>query len=321
MACCSSASTATTPTTRRARSSTRATSTSSRSSTVFEKSGRTVPVFCDKHLSYDRTKAAEMVATAKKMGFPLMAGSQPARHVAAAGAGAQARHEDHRGARRVARRTGDLRHPRARSAAVHGRAALHRRELRVRRQQGVKAVTCLQGDAVWKAGDDGAVVVGVARTRARPQPVAQRRRRPRQLPALPAARRPGATSSRGRSRSSIEYRDGLKATVLQLDGHVADDTFAARIDGETKPASCAVLAAAAARCRVPRSAGVAHRDVPRDRQAALPRRTDATHRRHPRLRPGIARRRTRSAWRRPTWTSATTRPPTAASCAATTRGR
>ena len=42
---------------------------------VFEKSGTSVPVFCDKHLSYDRSKAADMVGTAKKMGFPLMAGS------------------------------------------------------------------------------------------------------------------------------------------------------------------------------------------------------------------------------------------------------
>src|SRR5688572_11420061 len=42
---------------------------------VFEKSGKAVPVFCDKHLSYDRKKAADMVATARKMGFPLMAGS------------------------------------------------------------------------------------------------------------------------------------------------------------------------------------------------------------------------------------------------------
>src|SRR5262249_9846469 len=35
----------------------------------------------------------------------------------------------------------------------------------------------------------------------------------------------------------IEYRDGLKAAVLQLDGHVADETFAARIEGEKKPVS------------------------------------------------------------------------------------
>src|SRR5205823_9608603 len=42
---------------------------------VFQKSGKSIPVFCDKHLSYDHQKAAEMVATAKKMGFGLMAGS------------------------------------------------------------------------------------------------------------------------------------------------------------------------------------------------------------------------------------------------------
>src|SRR5580700_6699476 len=40
---------------------------------VFRTSGRSVPVFCDKHLSYDRTKAFEMVETAHKMNFPLMA--------------------------------------------------------------------------------------------------------------------------------------------------------------------------------------------------------------------------------------------------------
>jgi hypothetical protein len=42
---------------------------------VFQKTGKSVPVFVDKHLSYDHQKAAEMVATAKKLGFSLMAGS------------------------------------------------------------------------------------------------------------------------------------------------------------------------------------------------------------------------------------------------------
>src|ERR1700752_4620759 len=42
---------------------------------VFKKSGRGVPVFNDKHLSYDRKKAKEMVGAARKVGFPLMAGS------------------------------------------------------------------------------------------------------------------------------------------------------------------------------------------------------------------------------------------------------
>ncbi|MFO0958092.1 MAG: hypothetical protein U0800_11800 [Isosphaeraceae bacterium] len=42
---------------------------------VFEKSGRTVPVFNDKHLSTDWDECVSMVETAKKMGFPFLAGS------------------------------------------------------------------------------------------------------------------------------------------------------------------------------------------------------------------------------------------------------
>ncbi len=36
----------------------------------------------------------------------------------------------------------------------------------------------------------------------------------------------------------VEYRDGTRGTVLLLHGHVYDFTFAGRIKGETKPASC-----------------------------------------------------------------------------------
>jgi hypothetical protein len=42
---------------------------------VFRESGRCVPVFNDKHLSYDAASAIHMVETAREMGFPLMAGS------------------------------------------------------------------------------------------------------------------------------------------------------------------------------------------------------------------------------------------------------
>lgn len=42
---------------------------------VFKASGRSVPVFVDKHLSYDHQKALQMVRTAKEMNFGLMAGS------------------------------------------------------------------------------------------------------------------------------------------------------------------------------------------------------------------------------------------------------
>jgi hypothetical protein len=36
----------------------------------------------------------------------------------------------------------------------------------------------------------------------------------------------------------IEYRDGTRGTTLLLNGHVWDFTFAARIKGEPRPASC-----------------------------------------------------------------------------------
>jgi hypothetical protein len=42
---------------------------------VFETSGRSVPVFNDKHLSTDWTEAVEMVADSKRLGFAFMAGS------------------------------------------------------------------------------------------------------------------------------------------------------------------------------------------------------------------------------------------------------
>jgi hypothetical protein len=42
---------------------------------AFRRAGRSVPVFVDKHLSYDHEQAAEMVRTARDMKFGLMAGS------------------------------------------------------------------------------------------------------------------------------------------------------------------------------------------------------------------------------------------------------
>ena len=42
---------------------------------VFRASRRSVPVFCDKHLSWNWDWAVEMVETSRALGFPLMAGS------------------------------------------------------------------------------------------------------------------------------------------------------------------------------------------------------------------------------------------------------
>ncbi len=44
---------------------------------VFEKDGRTTPIFNDKHLSWNWEWAKEMVTTSKKMSFPSCGSSLP----------------------------------------------------------------------------------------------------------------------------------------------------------------------------------------------------------------------------------------------------
>ncbi|HJZ55184.1 MAG TPA: hypothetical protein VKE74_09510 [Gemmataceae bacterium] len=202
---------------------------------VFKKSGRSVPVFSDKHLSYDRKKAAEMVATAREMTFPLMAGSSlPVtwrRPELELPLGTKLKEA-------VVASRGELE-----IYGIHALEALQcmaeRRfsgETRGIPRQGVKAVTCLQGDAVWKAGDDGLwswelLEHAIGRSPSRNAGDIRSNCRRFQRPANWGNFVPGPIAFH------VEYGDGFKGTVLQLDGHVADDTFAARIDGEPKPVS------------------------------------------------------------------------------------
>jgi len=196
---------------------------------VFEKSGRSVPVFVDKHLSYDRKKGFEMVATAKKMGFPMMAGSSLSvtwrRPELELPIGVKIKE-----ALLVSR--GEL--------EIYGIHALEPLQAMVERrtkgQQGVKSVEYLEKDAVWKAGDAGRWswdLLEHALGRSQSRNVGDIRENCAQFQA-PRTWDYVTPSPRA---FLIEYRDGLKATVLQLDGHAADETFAATIEGEKKPAS------------------------------------------------------------------------------------
>ena len=196
---------------------------------VFRKTGRSVPVFCDKHLYYDRRKAREMVETARTVGFPLMAGSSLP----------------------VTWRRPEQELPlgcRVRDALVVSRGELEifgfhalealqcMVERRTRGQQGVRAVRCLQGDAVWRAGDAGEwswEMLEHALGRSPSRNVGDVRRNCRHYDPPPV--RP--TLFRGPTAFQVEYRDGLRATVLLLNGHVDDTTFAARIEGEARPVS------------------------------------------------------------------------------------
>jgi hypothetical protein len=205
---------------------------------VFRASGRGVPVFSDKHLSYDRKQARAMLDTARAMGFPLFAGSSlpvtwrrpelelplgaPVREALVASRGELEIYGIHA--------------LEALQCMVERRFRRREGEAPAEPQQGVKAVTCLEGDAVWQAGDDGVwswELLEHALGRSPSLNVGDVRDNCRQF--APPPGRP--TFPRGPVAFVVEYRDGLRATALILNGHVDDTTFAARIDGEKKPAS------------------------------------------------------------------------------------
>jgi hypothetical protein len=196
---------------------------------AFRRSGRVVPIFCDKHLSYDRAKGRAMVETARRMKIPLFAGSSLP----------------------VTWRRPELDLPlgcKIEEALVVSRGELEiygfhalealqcMVERRTGRQQGVAAVTCLEGDAVWKAGDEGRWswhLLEHALGRSPSLNVGDVRENCRHF--VPPPGRP--TFLKGPIAFLVEYRDGLRATALILNGHVDDTTFAARVAGEKKPVS------------------------------------------------------------------------------------
>jgi hypothetical protein len=194
---------------------------------VFRKTGQRVPVFNDKHLSYNWSKARQMVRWSEELKFPLMAGSSLP----------------------VTWRRPELELPLqvpiedALVAAygpieVYGFHALEALQVMLERRRGgetgVKAVTCLTGNAVWKAADEGlwswdlleaalgrseTVCPGDVRNNVGSWGVGS-------MPRTPA------------TAFLVEYRDGQRGTALLLNGHVQDFTFAARLKGESKPVSC-----------------------------------------------------------------------------------
>jgi hypothetical protein len=196
---------------------------------VFRRTGQSVPLFCDKHLSYDRNHAREMVELARQVGFPLMAGSslpvtwrRPELELPI-GVGV-------RGA--VVASRGELE-----IFGIHALEALQCMvERRTRGQQGVRAVTCLEGDAVWRAGDENVWSWDLLEAAIRRSPsrnVGDIRDNCRQF-------RPATGNLKfvlSPVAFVVEFRDGLQATVLLLNGHVDDTTFAAHLEGMPDPVS------------------------------------------------------------------------------------
>jgi hypothetical protein len=191
---------------------------------VFEKDGVAVPLYNDKHLSYSFEHAKWMVDASKRLKFPMLAGSSLP----------------------VTWRLPDIELPlnsEIESALMvgyggpdvmdfHGFEAMQcMLERRKGGESGVTAVQMIEGDAVWKAGEEGRYskeLLTAALSRSdtpQGQPVVDGRTQDlvarRELPKL--VKTPAAYF--------IEYRDGLKATLLMLNGAVKDFTFAARVKG------------------------------------------------------------------------------------------
>lgn len=185
----------------------------------FEKCGRTAPVFCDKHLSYDYARARQMVDTAKRLGFPLMAGSSlPVTW----------RMPEMEPPLGTPFREGLVAFGYDRSfAEIYLFHALETLQCMLERRRGsetgVKSVAYLEGDAVWRAGDEG--------------------RWSWKLLEAALARCPSRNYGHARdqvlqpSAILIEYLDGTRGAVLNLIEAISDFAFAATVDGYPDPVS------------------------------------------------------------------------------------
>lgn len=199
---------------------------------VFQKDGRSVPVFNDKHLSWKWEWAKEMVELSRQLGFPFLAGSSlpvtwrmPAvdlpygaevEEVLCVGIGGPD------------------------SYAFHALEALQCLvERRRGGETGVAALQAYQGESLWKAMDSGSWQAGGWDARlfkaclCRSQTLAQ-------APTY-NHRYPTGRQMREWTKEAVAYRfeyaDGLKATMLLMNGLVDDFSVALRLKGRAQPLS------------------------------------------------------------------------------------
>lgn len=186
---------------------------------VFQKSGRSVPVFNDKHLSYDYRQAAEMVGQSRSLGFGLMAGSSLP----------------------VTWRLPDLEPPlgtKFREGVVtfgfdgptpeiylfHALETLQcMLERRAGGERGVRSVTGLSGADVWKAADEQRWSWKLLQT------ALSRSTSFNAIPIRENVTKPVALL--------VEYLDGTRGAVVNLPEITSDFCFAGAVEGRPEPLS------------------------------------------------------------------------------------
>ncbi|MFK5924590.1 MAG: hypothetical protein QM496_20635, partial [Verrucomicrobiota bacterium] len=189
---------------------------------VFKKSGRVVPVYSDKHLSHLWDEAKAMYDTSRSMGFGLMAGSSvplaERRPVMKIPSGAKV----------------------VEAVSIHGgpveRYDFHGFEVlqsllegRAGNESGVSEVQFLQGDALWKAADEGRWSADLAAAAMRAEfPDDKRSLKEMWLDKFADADFYAVL---------VNYKDGTRGTVLKVGNDGIRWNFACQLEGESKPLS------------------------------------------------------------------------------------
>ncbi|OIO95375.1 MAG: hypothetical protein AUJ92_08070 [Armatimonadetes bacterium CG2_30_59_28] len=182
---------------------------------VFATSKRSVPVFNDKHLSYNWHDMKWMVDRARFLGVPFMGGSS-------APLGHRSPYLEYEPGVRIE----DAVAVSFSGLDIYGYHCLDLLQTMVERRSGgetgVAAVQCLEGDAVWEAAKAGLWSREMA-----------------EAACAPIRNKPAGSMEEHCKNPAlflVEYRDGLRAAGLLLNGYVSDFGFAARIDGEVQSA-------------------------------------------------------------------------------------
>lgn len=174
---------------------------------VFEKQQRVLPLFGDKYLAYEWADARAMYDRVRALRIPFLCGSTLPwtwRRPPLEFAPGTTFHE------LLAMSSSDLE-----EHAYHGIELLQSvAEQRKGGESGVAAVRYMEGDAVWKLS-------------------------PKLLDAALARRVNAPPEDRGQKPEAfmVQYRDGLPATILNLNSKTRDFLFAALVEGDPKPRS------------------------------------------------------------------------------------
>ena len=187
----------------------------------FRRSRATVPVFSDKHLSYRAEWATEMVETARKMGFPFMAGSSvplaARRPPLELPAGAKITEA-------VSIHGGGLE-----TYDFHGLEVLQAMvESRAGGETGIKSVEFLDGDRLWRAADEGRWSPDLADAARATDPD----------PQGPGPLREVVKAGGYKQKVHgilITYKDGLRGTVLNAARDGTHWHFACKLAGDPTP--------------------------------------------------------------------------------------